>query len=155
MGGRSGGGWDTLGDIRALEKKAREALREGKRNVFISFASEDLREVNLLRANAKNENSDIEFSDHSVREPFDSKRASYVKKKISERISRCSYCVVHLSDHTSRSPWVKWEVEKSLSLGKTVVATHTGEKRPERLPSWIRSNDIRIVPWSELPKAIK
>ena len=66
MGGGGGGGWNQLGNISALEQKARDALTSGKRNVFISFATEDINEVNLLRAQAKNDNSDIEFNDHSV-----------------------------------------------------------------------------------------
>ncbi|WP_244649473.1 TIR domain-containing protein [Neoaquamicrobium sediminum] len=77
-----------------------------------------MNEVNLLRAHAKNENSDIEFNDHSVREPYDSERAEYIKKKISERISRSSICVVYISDNTAQSRWVTWEVETSLALGK-------------------------------------
>jgi len=44
-----------------------------KRNVFISFVAEDLNEVNLLRGQARNENSDLEFSDWSLSEPFDSR----------------------------------------------------------------------------------
>ena len=76
MGGSGGGGWNQLGDVRSLEQKAREALAGGKRNVFISFATEDLNEVNLLRAHAKNENSDVDFNDHSVRVPYDSERAN-------------------------------------------------------------------------------
>lgn len=55
MGGSSSGSWSRLGDVRALEEKAKAALQSGKRNVFISFATEDMDEVNLLRAQAKNE----------------------------------------------------------------------------------------------------
>ena len=75
MGGSSSGGWSRLGDVRSLEQKAKEALQEGKRNVFISFATEDMNEVNLLRAQAKNENNDLEFNDHSVREAYNSEQA--------------------------------------------------------------------------------
>lgn len=128
MGGGGGGGWSTLGDIRGLEQKAKEALQGGRRNVFISFASEDLNDVNLLRAQAKNENSNIEFNDHSVREPYDSERAEYIKQKIGERIARASMAVVYLSSNTPDSQWVKWEVEKSLQLGKKVLAVHAAER---------------------------
>ena len=114
MGGGSSGSWSRLGDIRSLEEKAKAALQGGKRNVFISFAREDMNEVNLLRAHAKNENSDIEFNDHSVREPYDSDRAAYIKQKISERIARSSVTVVYISEATAQSQWVKWEVEKSI-----------------------------------------
>lgn len=155
MGGGGGGGWNTLGDIRALEEKAKAALQIGKRNVFISFVMEDVNEVNLLRAHAKNENSDIEFNDHSVREPYDSERAEYIKQKIGERIARASICVIYLSDNTAQSPWVAWEVEKSLEMGKKVVAVHAIDKPPHQMPKWIRHHGIKVVPWAKLSDELK
>ena len=57
-----------------FERYAKEEIQEangGKiRNVFISFASDDLDEVNLLRGQAKNENSNIEFNDYSLKVPY-------------------------------------------------------------------------------------
>jgi len=153
MGG-VGGGWSSLGDIRALEEKAKAALQGGKRNVFISFATEDMDEVNLLRGQAKNEKSDIEFNDHSVQEPYESDRAEYIRRKIAERINRTSTTVVYLSKNTAQSKWVKWEVEKSLELGKRVIAIHTGDKFSGKKPSWL-SADIKVVPWSKLADELK
>jgi hypothetical protein len=155
MGGSSGGGWNTLGDIRALEQKAKEALQEGKKNVFISFATEDMDEVNLLRGHAKNEQSDIEFNDHSVREPYDSERAEYIKRKISERINRTSVCVVYLSPNTAQSKWVEWEVRKSLELGKRVIAVHAGRTFNGQSPAWISEKNIKTIPWSNLGDELK
>jgi hypothetical protein len=149
MGG-GGGGRRSLGDIRALEQRAKVALQGGKRNVFISFAMEDLDEVNLLRAHAKNEKSDIEFNDYSVREPYDSERAEYIRQKITERIERSSVTVVYLSESTPQSRWVKWEVEKSLSLGKRVVAVYASDKPPTQLPTWVSEKKIGLVPWKNL-----
>lgn len=149
MGG-GGGGRRSLGDIRALEQRAKAALQGGKRNVFISFAMEDLDEVNLLRAHAKNEKSDIEFNDYSVREPYDSERAEYIRQKITERIERASVTVVYLSDSTSQSEWVTWEVEKSLKLGKRVVAMHASDDPPSQLPAWVSANKIPVVAWKDL-----
>ncbi|WP_050759200.1 TIR domain-containing protein [Pseudooceanicola batsensis] len=154
MGGGGGGGWSQLGNISALEQKARDALTSGKRNVFISFATEDINEVNLLRAQAKNENSDIEFNDHSVRAPYDSERAEYIRQKITERINRSSVTVVYVSDKTAESRWVSWEVQKSLELGKKVVAVHAGDRFTGRQPSWLK-NGIKMVPWSKLAPEIK
>ncbi|MCC4113886.1 TIR domain-containing protein [Aromatoleum toluclasticum] len=154
MGGGSGG-WNRLGDVRALEEKARAALQGGKRNVFISFATEDMDEVNLLRAHAKNENSDIEFNDHSVREPYDSERAEYIKRKIGERIARSSITVVYLSESTAQSRWVEWEVQKSLELGKRVIAIHSGDRFSERHPKWLVEHNIKVVSWSSLADELK
>lgn len=158
MGG--GGGWGTssLGDIRGLEDKAKEALRQGdqpKKNVFISFVQEDLNEVNLFRGQAKNDNNDLEFNDHSVRVPYDSERAEYIKQKIRERIERCSTTVVYLSKDTPASKWVQWEVEKSLELGKRVIAFHAGDKPPSKLPTWVAEHKIKVTPWSRVSVELK
>jgi hypothetical protein len=71
MGGGGGGGRGlTPGELEQLEQKARQSLKgneeTGKSNVFISFVEEDLTDVNMLRGQAKNENSDIEFNDWSL-----------------------------------------------------------------------------------------
>jgi hypothetical protein len=155
MGGSGGGGWNQLGNISSLEQKARDALAEGKRNVFISFATEDLAEVNLLRAQAKNDNNDIEFNDHSVRAPYDSERAKYIQQKITERINRSSVTVVYVSDKTAASKWVEWEVRTSLELGKKVVAVHAGDQFTGRQPSWLGEKRIKMVPWSKLAPELK
>ncbi|MBF0423064.1 MAG: TIR domain-containing protein [Magnetococcales bacterium] len=153
MGGGGGGGRDTLGDISGLERKAKEIIKQSEgrlRNVFISFAYEDIQDVQALRAQSANENCDIAFNDYSVKDPFDSKRADYIKQKLVDRINQTSVTVVYLSPETEKSSWVRWEVEKSLELGKTVVATHKGNMPPSNLPPWVKTFDIKIVPWSGL-----
>ncbi len=154
MGGSSGGGWGRLGDIRSLEEKAKASLKEGKRNVFISFAAEDLAEVNLLRGQAKNENNDIEFNDYSVQEPYDSSRAEYIKQRLTERINMASTTVVYVSPHTANSRWVEWEVEKSIELGKRVVAVHKGGTPPAQLPRWVNKHKLPVVRWADLANSL-
>ncbi len=155
MGGSSGGNWSSLGDLRSLEEKAKEALKKGKKNVFISFSHKDLDEVNLLRAHSKNENSDIEFNDRSVHEPYDSERAEYIRSRLGDRINQASTIVVYLTDNTAQSRWVKWEVEKSLELGKRVIAMHSKDRPPVNLPAWIQEHNIKVVPWTDLADELK
>jgi len=160
-----GGGGSSRGltpsELRKLEQVAKESLKTGagtgKCNVFISFASEDLNEVSLLRGQAKNENSDIEFNDWSLKKPFDSRDAEYIRRGIRERIRQCSVTVVYLSDNTANSKWVDWEIRESIALGKGVVAMYQGDKPPAHLPKAVTENKVRIVPWNqkELAKAIK
>ncbi|HHF2952396.1 TIR domain-containing protein [Vibrio sp. HS-50-1] len=154
MGGSSSGGWSRLGDIRSLEEKAKAALQGGRRNVFISFATEDIDTVNLLRAQAKNDKSDIEFNDHSVKEPYNSEQAEYIKRKITERISRASVTVVYVSPNTAQSDWVKWEVEKSLQLGKRVIAVHSGSSFEGSPPSWLSNTSIEKMAWRDLSDSL-
>lgn len=158
MGG-GGGGSSNIGNIQSLVDKAKQELRKSeqqgeKRNVFISFAYEDIDKVNLLRAHSKNENSPLEFNDWSVSEPIDSERAPYIKQKIAERIQQSSLTVVFLSSSTAKSPWVAWEVEKSIEMGKHVVGVYPQDAKPPSLPEPITKNKIKCVPWPELASTI-
>jgi hypothetical protein len=145
-------------EIARREAEAKRELAKAtavRRNLFISFAAEDIDEVNLLRAHAKNENSEIEFIDRSVRVPFDSRRADYIRQRISERLKQSSMTVVYLTPDSATSRWVNWEVERSVELGREVVAFHKGDAPPRALPEAVRRHSIRVVPWSELQKELK
>ena len=152
MGGGGGGGSDfsprALAD---LEAKAKTVLREGdapRRNLFISFSFEDLADVNLLRGQAKNASSALEFNDWSLREPFDSTRAEYIKNGIRERIRQSSATLVYVSEVTHMSKWVDWEIRESLRLGKRVIAMYKGGQPPRSLPAALTENHIELVPWT-------
>lgn len=162
MGGGGGSGRDlTPDELDQFEDKARRIFKQGdqpeKRNVFISFASEDLQDVNLLRGQAKSESSDLEFIDYSLKEPIDSKRAEYIKQKIRERIKQASVTVCYLSNKTSQSKWVDWEIRESLKLGKGVLAMYKGDSPPRTLPPAIKEHGLKSVPWNQktITKAIE
>jgi hypothetical protein len=111
--------------------------------------------VNLLRGQAQNENSDLEFIDLSVKEPYESDRADYIRQKITERINQTSMIVVYLSKDTAQSKWVKWEVEKSIALGKDVMATHSGDQPEGPLPDLAGDPKIKVIPWAQLADELK
>ena len=160
MGGGVGGDFPSS-DVKSLEQKAKESLKaastDTSRHVFISFSNEDKNEVNLLRAQAKNEKTDLQFDDHSVKEAYDSKNTDYVKRQIREKIERASVTVVYLSSDSANSKWVDWEIQESLRMGKGVVGVHKGDKPPRDLPPAFKANKCKFVKWSheELSKAIE
>jgi hypothetical protein len=129
-------------------KKKLSSPASGRRNVFISFVKEDKPLVELLRGQAQNEDSTLEFNDWSLRAPFDSERADYIRKGILERIRQASVTLVYVSDHTAKSKWVNWEVEESVKLGKKVVGIYQGEN-PRQLPSAMKKHRIKIIAWSQ------
>ena len=154
MGGSSKGSSLTADQRSWFERDAKkeiiEEVDEGtNRNVFISFSSDDLDEVNLLRGQAKNENSNIEFNDWSLKAPFNSENADYIKRGIRERIRQSSVTVVYLSDKTADSEWVDWEIRESLTMGKGVLAMHKGDTPPKRFPKAITENKIKVLPWKQ------
>lgn len=150
MGGGGGYGFSPT-DKKTLEEKAKDRIKAAEtaqsRNVFISFASEDMDEVNLLRGQAKNDSSELEFSDYSVKKAFNSKDADYIKRKICEKIEKTSVTMVYLSKDSMKSPWVKWEIEKSKEMGKGVIGVYKGDAPPSNVPSHIKSNCSSIVKW--------
>lgn len=160
MGGSGGGRGLSPDELKRLEKVAKKAVKDKstseKKSVFISFSGEDVNEVNLLRGQAKNEASDLEFIDRSLKEPFDSKNAEYIKRGIRERIRQSSVTVVYVTENTAQSKWVDWEIRESLSLGKGVIAMYKGDKSPSKIPSAIKEHKIKLVPWDheKLSKAI-
>lgn len=151
MGGGGGGRSLTPDELKKLEETAKKIIKEGiipiKRSIFISFAGEDLNEVNLLRGQAKNENSDLEFIDRSLQKPFDSKDADYIKRGIREHIRQSSITVCYLSENTAQSKWVDWEIRESIALGKGVIAMYKGDSLPAKIPSAIKEFKIKLVPW--------
>jgi hypothetical protein len=158
MGG--GGRSFSYNDLIDVEKKAKEEIKKSeeriKRNVFISFDSDDLDEVNLLRGQAKNDNNALEFSDCSLKEPFDSVNAEYIKRGIREKIDKASVTIVYLTNDSAKSRWVNWEIEESLKRGKGVIGVYQGDI-PSALPKCFKENNLKVIPWKhkELSEAIE
>jgi len=142
-------GRDT--DVSRLKSIARRELgkstpSEPRRKVFLSFIHENLDLVNLFRGQAKNENSDLDFIDYSLRAPFNSKNAEYIRQGIRERIRQSSVTVVLITNETYKSNWVNWEIRESIRLGKGVVAIKLKET-PMRLPKALEEHRIAPVKW--------
>ena len=159
MGGGGSNNYDRP-IIERLAKVAQDNLSKAqpeKRNIFISFDHRDVVEVNFLRGQAKNENNDLEFNDYSLKEPYNSERAEYIKSGIRERIRQASVTLIYVSDVTHESEWVDWEVRESLEQGKGVICLHKGDTPPAKLPKFVSEFGLKVIPWKhkELIAAIE
>lgn len=146
MGGNSGGGLLPR-DLQHLENVAKRRLK-GARHVFISFAEEDLNEVNLLRGQAANDGTELEFDDYSVKAPYDSSDADYIRRQIKAKIEKVSVTLVYLSPSSAASKWVNWEIEESLRQGKSVIGIYSGDGPPKSVPSALKKNGCKVVKWT-------
>ncbi len=155
MGG-SGGSYSSYQpkDVEKLEEIARKEIEKKKdpqdtprRRVFISFQSDDLNEVNLFRGQAKNEDSELDFIDSSLKVPFNSENAEYIKRGIRDRIDQCSVTVVFIGEKTHESEWVDWEIRESIRRGKGVVAMTSSDDPSLKLPKAVKEYNIKVVPW--------
>jgi hypothetical protein len=141
-------------DVEKLEDIARKEIEKKKeqqdtprRRVFISFQNEDLNEVNLFRGQAKNENSELDFIDSSIRVPFNSENAEYIKRGIRDRIDQCSVTVVFIGEKTHKSEWVDWEIRESIKRGKGVIAVKSSDDPSLKIPKAIKEYNLKVVPW--------
>jgi len=91
------------------------------KRVFTSFRHEDKPQVNGVRLLAANDKFDIEFYDESVRTAINSDDATYVRRKIREKINRTSVTLCMVSALTHTSQWVIWELEESIDKGNTII----------------------------------
>jgi MTH538 TIR-like domain (DUF1863) len=158
MGGSTGSGLSF--NLSALENSAKQKLSEAASpsatHVFISFSAEDMNEVNLLRGQAMNENSELAFDDYSVKKAYNSEDADYIKRQIRDKIDQASVTVVFLSPNSATSEWVNWEIAESIKRGKGVVGVYSASSAPAAVPSAFSENGCKAVPWKhdDLNRAI-
>ncbi|MDE2590885.1 MAG: TIR domain-containing protein [Patescibacteria group bacterium] len=117
------------------------------RNVFLSFENEDLDLVNLFRGQAKNPSNPLEFSDYSVKVPFDSTNADYVKRAIKDLINKASVTLCLIGYRTRSSRWVDWELSTSRQLGKGLVGVKLHSSSLDLTPDQLTYANAEIVNW--------
>ncbi len=119
-----------------------------KKHVFLSFVVEDLDDANLFRGQAKNRNSELEFDDYSVKVPFNSTNAAYIRSKITEKIRAASVTICLIGTTTKSSSWVDWEIRKSKELGNRILGVRVDSdagKNPT--PKALVDVGAKVVNW--------
>lgn len=115
-------------------KRGSESKEE---SVFISFHNKDRHAKELLKAQSKNKNINLQFSDQSVNKPFNSKW----KTKTKPKIQKASTTVVMVGKNTSRRKAVQWEIEQSRKAGNKIVAIQIHKDKLHRLPPGIKKSE--------------
>lgn len=104
---------------------------------------DDELQVDLLRHQAKNDKFDLEFTDYSVKEPFDDRW----KSQCTERLKQSSVVVVMIGEDTHTREAVLWEINKAYELGKPVVGVRIYKDGNHTIPEPMQQNGARIVNW--------
>ena len=133
----------SSGNSITLDKYSEHKEDTLKPRVFISFHHEDEPQVNLLRQQAKTEQSDIQFTDYSVKEPFDEKW----KTQCTERINRTSVVIVMVGQETHQREAVNWEIKKSYELNKKVVCVRIYRDENHKIPQQCKENNAKVISW--------
>lgn len=110
--------------------------------VFISFHIGDEAQVNLLRHQSKN-SEQLEFTDYSVKEPFDEKW----KTQCTERLKQSSVIVVAIGEETHSREAVLWEIRKAHELGKPVIGMRIYSDKNHKIPQPMLDHGDKVLPW--------
>ncbi|NOT00279.1 MAG: TIR domain-containing protein [Phycisphaerales bacterium] len=114
---------------------------------FLSFVEEDLNLVNLFRGQAKNQASDIEFADFSIKIPFDSLSSGYVARGLADQIKLVALTICLCGPTTYTSKWVDWELRKTMDLGKPIMGVYL--YNPAEVPKYPEPlAGHPLVPWN-------
>ena len=117
------------------------------KHAFLSFVAEDLESVRLFRGQAKNQKSDLGFDDYSVKVPYNSQNADYIKSKITAKIRAASVTICLIGPQTSRSLWVKWEIQKAGALGKNIFGVRLYSDKTCPTPSALIAIKAPVYGW--------
>lgn len=111
------------------------------KRIFVSFAMEDVRLRDLLRGQARNENSPFEYIDMSVKNPWDSKW----KTNCRTRIKGCDGVIAIITNNSKDAEGQLWEIKCAKEEGIPILGIYGYEKHYwATLPA---SYTIRIVDW--------
>lgn len=112
-----------------------------QKRIFVAFAAEDTKYRDLLRGQAKNASTPIEFVDMSVKEPYD----SAWKTKTRTRIKGSNGVIALLSRNSLSADGQLWEIECARDEGKPllgVYVTKSDRTKPKEMGS------ARSIAWS-------
>lgn len=114
--------------------------------VFISFAIEDQILRGFLVGQKKNARTAIDFTDYSVKQPWDSSW----KTNCRARIRSCAGMIAIIMPNTPKADGQLWEIKCAIEERVPLMLMH-GYSAPERkltvLPSLI--SEFKVLPWSE------
>ena len=115
-----------------------------KRRVFFSFDYDDVFPVNIVRNRwVMQDPSAREFVDAANREK-QKNEPSVIRRWINDQLDGCSVTAVLIGWQTSKSKWIKYEIEKSRELKKGILGIYI-HKIPDarRFPRYATSASLR------------
>jgi len=121
------------------------------RRVFIAFAIEDKTLRNFLVGQARNDKSPFEFTDMSVKEPWDSEW----KKKVRTKIKGCDGVIGIITNNTKKATGQLFELQVAYEEKVPVLLVYGNDDRPTNLPEPVKDRRINLWSWDNIKKFIE
>jgi hypothetical protein len=112
------------------------------KRVFVSFAAEDAYARDFLAGQAKNNESPFEFTDMSIKEPFDEKWKTQCRSKI-----KGSHGVIGLiSKKTYNADGARWEMNCANEEKRPLMGVHIQKDDKGAIPPELAGK--KVIEWS-------
>jgi hypothetical protein len=124
------------------------------KRIFTSFAIEDKALRDFLKGQARNEAAPFEFTDMSVKEPWD----NAWKTRCRTRIRGCHGVVAIVTMNTKSADGQLWEVKCAYDEGVPVYPIfgfNDSSKRPKTLPAPLGGKRVYNWTWPNIEKFIE
>lgn len=115
------------------------------KTIFIAFASEDIRTRDLFVGQRLNTNTPFEWTDMSVKEPYDSEW----KKRVQARVRRSDGVMALISSITPRARGQLWEITCARTEGKPLLSIWIEEGYSTK-PAEMGSAPCKAWTWSNV-----
>jgi len=96
-----------------------------KKRVFVSFAIEDKSLRTMLRGQSRLGDCPIEYTDFSVKEPWDSSW----KTNCRTRIRGCDAVIALLTDNVKNADGARWEIKCAVDEGVPLLGVYANSDR--------------------------
>lgn len=110
--------------------------------IFISFAVEDAHYRDLLKGQAKNDQSPFDFVDMSVKEPWDAQW----KTKCRTKIKGCDGVIALLSKKTWNADGARWEMNCAVDEGIPIIGVHIHKDDKGTIPPELEGK--KVIEWT-------
>jgi MTH538 TIR-like domain (DUF1863) len=109
-----------------------------KPRAFISFQMEDKWARDFLAQHARDGENDVEFSDYSVKDPFDSRW----KTECTKRIGMTKGTIVLVGPTTWQSDAVLWEIAETIRQNHYIFGIQINKDTTHAIPGGLPSNNV-------------
>lgn len=111
--------------------------------VFTAFAIEDVWARDYLVGQGRNERTPFEFTDMSVKQPWDDEW----KRRCRTRMSGCDGVIALVSANSAKAAGQLWEIRTAKELRIPIIGIYTSrDNRPRMLP--MELNGVRVLDWT-------
>jgi len=120
------------------------------KRIFVSFAVEDKQYRDLLRGQSRLGDCPIEYTDYSVKQPWDSSW----KTQCRQRIKGCDGAIALLSRNTRSADGARWEIRCAVEENVPVLGVHIFQD-DDYTPTEISGKKVVRWTWDNIANFIK